>query len=300
MIYYANPGLPQLLQSSFPCYIKNDAKYTSTGYAFVPQDYKTWNQIYALEKQTSKIIVCFDMYTNLMNEKWNGMSGFIRIVTTSGELDLAINDKYQLCLTTGNVILYRREANINTLNRYVLYLDIGAKKDTIALYIDGQCIYTNEKKAVVYFDKNSKIQKVECKNIIFVQNHDNARYGIALSNIILSDMMLPDDISCSFVSDINVSGWTKQDDEYIGQNNEVLEVNIGNVENNNIYAIVMGAASVYGENKLQLLINDKTLYATNIDENPKNVFHSMMLAPNNDFWNPDNIKQHYKFKAVSE
>ena len=67
MIYYANPGLPQLLQSSFPCYIKNDAKYTSTGYAFVPQDYKTWNQIYALEKQTSKIIVCFDMYTNLMN-----------------------------------------------------------------------------------------------------------------------------------------------------------------------------------------------------------------------------------------
>ena len=300
MIYYANPGLPQLLESSFPHYITDDKKYTSTEYAFIPKDYKTWNQIYTFKKRTSKLFVFFDMYTNLINEKWNGLSGFLRIVTTSGELDLSINDKYQLCLTTGNVILYRCQANINTLNRYILHLDIGAKKDTIELYIDGKCVYTNAQKAVVYFDKNSKITSAECKNIIFVPNQDNARYGVALSNIILSDMILPDDVSCSFVNDITISGWEKQDDAYIGQNNDILKVDVGKVNSNNIYAVMMGATSVSGENKLQLSINDTTLFASDVDNNPKNVFWSMMLAPNNEFWNQDNIKQHYNFKAVNE
>jgi hypothetical protein len=309
-LLYINPGFPSLFEDSqFNYYQNTDSKYTNCKQYFIPLDYENWHRIYSNYRMIS-VYFRFDMYINLTNEVWNGRKDFIQVQTLGGNLYLGIDEETNLCICCKDTVVYRKPIQMDKLTSYELHLKSNSKEELIELWIDNKLAYTNQGKAVVYFDGQSPT-KIDCKNIIYIPNEDSLRHGIAFSDFIIGNTRLGD-IVCDIVDTTIKTNWNKsaKTDYETNTDGSILTQDIDrtklvDVQSNNdvIYAIEIASDIAYADksiDELEFSVDDTYINKNQLTRNTKvgTTSDIMELHPiEKIFWDYDNIINDFNIKA---
>lgn len=307
-ILYMNPGYIELMNDkNFQFYQNTNSKYTNCKQYIVPLDYKNWHCIFSKEK-SSELFIYFDIYANLTNEAWSDKKGFLQITTDTKDVTLSVDSQVNLCLTMGDSTFFRTPLSLDSLNRYILHVKSTDKTELAELYVNGKMVYHTVNKVFLCLNKES-FNNVNFKNIIYIQNEDNLRHGLAFSNFIISDMFL-NDVTCDVLETNITSDWdnkdgvysTDEDGKIITQNIDLNKYSDILNEKDMIYAL-----EIYGKgyttndgDKIKFSVNDTFVSDSKISlekENSCVVSDIMEINPEDKmFWAKDNLSSNLNMK----
>lgn len=192
-ILYINPGYVHLMEDTdFKAFEDNNEKFSRCKHYVVPLDYQSWHTVYSNDK-VSDWYIRFDLYTNLANKTYNDYEGFLQIGNYTHSLTLNIDSMDRLVLDCNGDEIIRLPFKLNQLHSYELHLrSVPDEQEIIELWESGKQIYKKNVKASHQYFGHTQPKWVKIKNIVYLPNKNNYRFGTALSNFIIGNTKLGD------------------------------------------------------------------------------------------------------------
>ena len=315
-ILYVNSGYKSLLQDyNMDCYEGVDEQFAKCKNYLVPLDYKNWYTVYSNEKM-KEWYVRFNIYTNLTNKPYNDYEGFLRISTLSKHLMLSIDSMGKLVLSVEigdeSTELVRLPFELDTINSYELHLYSRANdREIIELKCGEKVVYRNLANGIYNYFGHSEPYKVQIKNIVYLPNEENYRFGMALSNFIIGDTPIGDLVVQELKTNVT-SNWNYSKGEYKAtvDGKEIVQTIddknvLSDVKSNDSIICAVAIAAEHAKTdtkntKLSFGVNDFNNNETFLTEDFDKGYESEIMEVNpieGLFWDYDNIDKKFKIKS---